>query len=305
MTRSTVRLMTPLAFLSLLSASGAAAKDRTPAPAIHQLAASAPGLSVNCYIVEGQHGLVAIDSALTNSDSKALRAKVDALGKPLLAILLTHGHPDHYNGVFSLTQGRKVPVYATAPVAKVIRDYDGPKEKQWKPVFGAEWPAERAFPDHEVKDGQRLTFDHLTFVAHELGPGESHADSYWELVGPERAAFVGDVVLNGEHAYTNDGHTAAWLKNLDRLARELAGVKHVYPGHGAAGDASLFDWEKRYLVVYRKEVDAQRAGADKLTDAQKKALVEKMKAAYPSAGLEFMITLGADTVAAELASESR
>jgi len=27
--------------------------------------------------------------------------------------------------------------YATARVAKVIRDWDGAKEKQWKPVFGA------------------------------------------------------------------------------------------------------------------------------------------------------------------------
>src|SRR5215813_1222420 len=112
-------------------------------PPIHQFAASTQGLMVNCYVVEGRNGLVAIDSALTVSDSKALRAKVDALGKPLRAILLTHGHPDHYNGVVYLMEGKSVPVYATARVAKVIRDWDGAKEKQWKPVFGAEWPPQR------------------------------------------------------------------------------------------------------------------------------------------------------------------
>jgi glyoxylase-like metal-dependent hydrolase (beta-lactamase superfamily II) len=272
-----------------------------PAPAIHQITASAQGLAVNCYIVEGRHGLVAVDSALTISDSKSLRAKVDALRKPLLAILLTHGHPDHYNGVYYLIQGRTVPVYAVAPVAKIIRDYDASKEKQWKPVFGAEWPPQRAFPDHEVKDGQRLTFDGLTFVAHDLGPAESYADSYWELMAPERAAFIGDEVLSGSHAYTNDGHTTEWLKNLDRLARALKDVKHVYPGHGAAGDTSLLAWEKQYLVKYRQEVEALRAGSDKLSDAQKKTLVATMKAVYPDAGNEFMIALGADTVAAELA----
>jgi glyoxylase-like metal-dependent hydrolase (beta-lactamase superfamily II) len=109
-----------------------------------------------------------------------------------------------------------------------------------------------------------------------------------------------DEVLNGEHAYTNDGHTAAWLASLDALARELKGVK-VYPGHGAPGDASLFAWQKQYLTLYRKEVDRLRTGKDRLTDEQNQALVAKMKAAYPSAGLEFMITLGADTVAGELA----
>jgi len=276
-------------------------KDRSPEPTIHQVTASAQGLSVNCYLVEGQRGIVAIDSALTVSDSKALRAKVEALGKPLLAILLTHGHPDHYNGVFYLIEGRSVPVYATAPVAKVVRQWDGPKEKQWKPIFGAEWPPQRAFPSHEVKDGQKLTFDELEFVVHDVGPGESYADSYCELVNPVRAAFIGDEVLNGSHAYTNDGHTAEWMKNLDRLSRALKGVKRVYPGHGQAGDTSLFNWEKQYLALYRKEVDALRAGEDELGDEQKKTLVERMKAAYPTAGNEFMIALGADTVAAELA----
>ena len=291
-----------LASLPLLLGPGKASAKSPSTPTVHQVTASPQGLSVNCYIIEGQHGLVAIDSALTISDSKALRAKVDALGKPLLAVLLTHGHPDHYNGVFYLTEGRKVPVFATAAVAKIIRDYDASKENQWKPVFGAEWPPRRAFPDHEVKDGTKLVFDGMTFVVHDLGPAESYADSYWEMTSPERNAFIGDEVLAGSHAYTKDGHTTEWLKNLETLSRSLRGVKHVYPGHGPAGDLSMFDWEKRYLLKYRGEVQALRAGGTKLTDEQKKTLVANMKAAYPAATNEFMIALGADTVAAELAN---
>jgi glyoxylase-like metal-dependent hydrolase (beta-lactamase superfamily II) len=284
-----------------LISSLAAGRGLANPPKIHQVTASAPGLSVNAYLIEGDHGIVEVDSALTISDSKALRAKVDQLGKPLLAILVTHGHPDHYNGVSYVIEGRKVPVYATAAVTKVIRDWDDRKEKQWKPVFGAEWPAKRVFPDHEVKDGDKLTFDGMTFVVHDLGPAESYADSYWEMVAPERNAFIGDEVLSGSHAYTNDGHTTEWLTNLDKLARSLAGVKHVYPGHGASGDATMFAWEKQYLLAYRHEVDRLRAGKSKLTDDQKKQLVTTMKAAYPTATNEFMIALGADTVAAELA----
>ena len=284
--------------LTVLALAGTAAASP---PKVHQITASDQGLAVNAYLIEGDHGVVEIDSALTVSDAKALRAKVDALGKPLLAILVTHGHPDHYNGIAQVIEGRKVPVYATGAVAKVIRDWDARKDAQWKPVFGAEWPAKRVFPDHEVKDGDKLTFDGMTFVAHALGPAESYADSYWELVGAEHDAFIGDEVLAGSHAYTNDGHTTEWLANLDKLSKSLAGVRHVYPGHGPAGDASLFAWQKQYLVTYRGEVDRLRAGATKLTDDQKQQLVEKLKAAYPKATNEFMIALGADTVASELA----
>jgi len=286
---------------------GATAHAQLQAPVVHQVTASAQGLSVNGYIVEGEHGLVVVDSALTVSDSRALRARVDALGKPLLAILLTHGHPDHYNGAQALIDGRetRVPVIATRPVARVIRENDAAKQRQWQPVFGAEWPTQRAFPDREVRDGQALTFDGMTFVAHDLGPSESHADSWWELRGAERSAFIGDQVLNGSHAYTNDGHTAEWLRNLARLARALRDVRHVYPGHGAAGDASMLAWERQYLITYRAEVESLRGGAARLTDAQKQILVARMTAAYPTATNEFMIALGADTVAAELARGAR
>jgi glyoxylase-like metal-dependent hydrolase (beta-lactamase superfamily II) len=279
----------------------AGAKDQAPGPVIHQVTASPQGLSVNCYLVEGRHAVVAVDSALTVSDSKALRAKLDAIGKPLAAVLITHGHPDHYNGVFYLTEGKAVPVYATAAVAKVIRDWDARKEQQWKPVFKEEWPPQRGFPDHELKSGEKVKLDGMEFVVHDLGPAESYADSYWELLGPSRSAFIGDEVLAGSHAYTNDGHTAEWLQNLDVLGRTLKGAKHVYPGHGPAGDPSLFAWEKGYLLAYRREVEALRGGGEKLTDEQKATLVARMKAAYPDAGNEFMIALGADTVAAELA----
>jgi glyoxylase-like metal-dependent hydrolase (beta-lactamase superfamily II) len=270
-------------------------------PRVHRITASDAGLGVNGYLVEGEHGLVAIDSALTVSDGKALRRRADALGKPLLAILITHGHPDHYNGAAALVEGRGVPIYATAAVTKVIKRDDAAKTAQWQPVFKTEWPTRRVFPDHVASDGAKLVLDGMTFVVHDLGPAESHADSYWELLGAERTVFIGDQVLAGSHAYTNDGHTALWLADLDRLSRDLEGVARIYPGHGEPGDTKLLAWEKGYLEAYRAEVDKLRAGRAKLTDAEKQALVTHMTAAYPGAKLEFMIALGADTTAAELA----
>ena len=57
------------------------------------------GIFVNGYLVETANGVVVIDSALTVSESKALKEELDSINKPLLAVLLTHPHPDHVAAV--------------------------------------------------------------------------------------------------------------------------------------------------------------------------------------------------------------
>jgi glyoxylase-like metal-dependent hydrolase (beta-lactamase superfamily II) len=301
-TTSLVFTMLGFALLAGCTHSPEAASMASP-PVIHTVSASPAGILVNGYLVETAQGVVAIDSALTVSDAKVSRAKLDALGKPLLAVLLTHGHPDHYNGVAELVRGRgEVPILSTAEVAKVIADSDAAKEKQWKPMFGAEWPERRVFPNRTVKDGERVTFDGASFTVHALGPGESHSDSYWRLEGSGSAAFIGDVVLAGVHAYVSDGHTTQWLRNLDQLEGELKGVKRIYPGHGQSGGVELLATQREYLRTYRAEVDTLRKGAAALGEAETKQLVEGMKRRYPALGLDFLIGLGANAVAAELAT---
>ena len=76
-------------------------------PVIHRHQASPEGALVNAYLVEVPSGVIAVDSTLTVSDSRALRRRVDETGKPLLAVLLTQSHPDHYGGLRELWRVRK------------------------------------------------------------------------------------------------------------------------------------------------------------------------------------------------------
>ena len=79
--------------------------NRTNLPAkIHVYSSGETGIFANAYLVETKNGIVAIDSTLTESESKSLRARLDAIGKPLLAVILTHPHPDHVAGVTNLVQ---------------------------------------------------------------------------------------------------------------------------------------------------------------------------------------------------------
>jgi len=270
---------------------------------MHTYTAGESGLFVNSYLLETPTGVVVVDTNLLVSDITALQARLAALHKPLLGIFLTHAHPDHFNGVSQLVRDREVPVHATSGVAKTIRDIADAKRAQWGPVYGAEWPAETYHPNTELRDGEEVHLDGLTITAHELGEGESHADSYL-LVRPadaEPVAFIGDLAFHGTHPYTADGHTTAWLALLDRLIPELAGTRRLLPGHGAPAGVDLLAEQRRYVMHYREVVRRLSGGTDHLDDAAKAELETTMRRFLPAAPLTWMIGLGADAVAAELA----
>ncbi len=73
---------------------------------IHRHTAGPQGAFVNAYLVETGEGIVAVDGTLTVSDGRALRAQLEALAKPLLAVIVTHAHPDHYGGIVEVVATR-------------------------------------------------------------------------------------------------------------------------------------------------------------------------------------------------------
>ncbi len=247
---------------------------------------------------------MAVDAALTVSESRTLRAKLDSLGKPLLGALITHGHPDHVAGLANLVAAADVPIVALASVERMMRAIETPKRAQWGPIYGDEWVPRWTYPNRLVSDQDTITFDGLTYRVHDFGPGgDSDANSIWTIETPPRAAFIGDLVFNGTHAYVADGRVLAWLANLERAKALLADVVTIYPGHGAAGSADLLVRQQAYLLAYCAAVKAVADGRRTLSDEAKQEVTERMKQLAPDAALEFLIAHSADAVARELTEE--
>lgn len=269
---------------------------------IHTYTSGEQGLFVNAYLIETANGVVAVDGTLTCSDSQAFRRLFEALEKPLLAVLVTHAHPDHVAGITELVQGQDVPIIAPAAVKRLMEQTEQAKHAQWGPVYQDEWIRTWTYPNHLVEDREAVLFDGVTYQVYDLGPGgDCDANALWIAEAGSKVAFVGDLIFNGMHSYVADDHVLGWLANLERARTFLQGVETIYLGHGKSGSLDLLKKQRDYLLAYCSTVKELAQGEAKLTEAGKQALVTRMQQYAPDAPLTFMIALGADAVAAELA----
>jgi glyoxylase-like metal-dependent hydrolase (beta-lactamase superfamily II) len=264
---------------------------------IHRHSAGPEGALVNSYLVETREGVAAVDGALTVSDGRAVRSQLEALGKPLLAVVVTHAHPDHYGGIVEIVADDDVPVIATAGVDAVIRRDDAMKEQILRPMFGDQWPRERVFPNRTVSDRETVELGGVAFTVLDLGPGESPHDSIWLLGDGRETVFLGDQVYDRKHAYLADGYYVEWLAHLERLKDELPTEATLHIGHGGPAGVADFGRQREYIETF---VDCVRGADWSQPDEAKTGVVRTMKTLLPTDELDFLMELSIEPIAAKL-----
>ena len=162
----------------------------------------------NGYVVDGGNGAwIAIDPGPDIPEHvHAFVAAARDAGARYAAILVTHGHPDHYPAAAPLARATGAPVYAHP---------------------------EAIFPhDRTLADGERITAGGATLTALDA-PGHARDHLVYVLEG-ERALFTGDVILGRGTVVVAppNGDMRAYQRTLHRLRDEYADASAIYGGHG-------------------------------------------------------------------------
>lgn len=166
----------------------------TLAPGIHLLGALSPSVA---YVIESDKGLILVDAGLEDG-YEILRQQFRAFNldlRSLTAILLTHGHGDHYLGTMRLRRETGAAVFAGAGDCDAIR-IGGPREAVFStfPMQGVSIPP--AVVDHELRGGEQLEYGNVTIRAIST-PGHTPGSMCYLLNRDGvTALFSGDTVMS-------------------------------------------------------------------------------------------------------------
>lgn len=273
-----------------------------------------PG-SVNTFWIRAPQGLIVIDSGRSLSDARKALAVIRRERRPVVAILVTHAHPDHVGGLGVLQDAFPgAPIYASEADRRIMQTDPAGGFRQTREALGEDYAAELRLPDRIVRAGQTLRLGGLTIRTATFGPGEAPSQTLY-YVPQSRALFAGDVVGDGATPFLLDRRSCGWLRDLARLRRRFPRAGVLYPGHGHPGQAAaLMSAQERYLTRFRRLVRPRVApgsdGGRDITAAERAAVVAAMERTYPGnlpvAGTVFdLLDLNVDAVAEELRSEPR
>ncbi|MFF0389562.1 MBL fold metallo-hydrolase [Kitasatospora sp. NPDC004615] len=239
-------------------------------------------------LIMGEHTAILVDAQLTRSAGRQLAEWIAGKGRQLLAIVITHQHPDHYFGADEVLRLFPAARLLAAPsVVDGIARTAAAKVAQWKPVYGDDIPDQPLLPAPLLP--QPLMIDGQLIRVLPLGQADC-AGSTAVYLPSIHTVIAGDFVYNGTHVWTADTDPAArgqWSHNLNRIA-DLA-VDRVIAGHRAPGMDDAAHRVLGFTATYLRDFD--EALADHPRDAE--ALANAVNERYGGLTLPAILELGA------------
>ena len=212
-----------------------------------------PFLDVTVGLVQGQTGLLLVDTGTTLTEAQSIDADVQQIaGRRVTHVVLTHKHFDHVlgSGFFAEAEiycAPQVLDYLTTATDQLRDDAlrYGADVGEIDRAIAALRPPRHAIDNTVVDLGNRRVT--IAYV------GRGHTDADLVVVVPgddgERVVvFSGDLIEeSGDPAIDADSDVAAWPDTLDRLLA-VGGPDAIYvPGHGSVVDADFVRRQRDWL----------------------------------------------------------
>lgn len=226
---------------------------------------------VSSTLISGDKDAILVDAQFSSVEAQALIERIRASGKRLTTIFISHGDPDYYFGLDTLTRAYpEARVLATPATVAYIEKTRAPKLAYWGPILEDSAPSRTLVPEALQGNQLELEGQRIEVVGH-----DPQHTSLWI---PSIRAVVGGVLTSANiHLWVADAQSAearqSWLKSLDEL--EALQPTTLVPGHYLSEPSmNLADlhFTRDYLLALQEELP----GA---SDSQ--ALINAMKARYP------------------------
>ncbi|WP_419715586.1 MBL fold metallo-hydrolase [Dickeya chrysanthemi] len=252
---------------------------------------------VSSEIITGEHDALLIDAQFQRNDAEKLVEKIQATGKNLKTIYISHHDPDFYFGLDVLKAAfPNAQIVATPQTIAAINASKEKKVAYWGPILKDNAPKQVVVP-------QALNADHLTLEGNNIdiiGLKGATPDRTFVWI-PSLKTVVGGVHTAANiHVWVADTQTATarqhWLKDLDAIDKLKPTT--VVPSHYLPNKDGSAPWSpqnvtftRNYLKTFEKNVPLS---------ANSTALVNAMKQAYPNLGEEGSLELSAKVIKGEM-----
>ena len=248
---------------------------------------------VSSVLVSGEKDAILVDAQFAKAQAQQLVDKIRASGKHLTTIYISHGDPDYYFGLETLTQAfPDASVLATAPTVEHINQTKDAKLAFWGPKMGTDAPSRLIVP--QVMKGNTLVLE-----GHELdvvGLTSRQPERTFVWIPSLKAVVGGVVVADNLHVWMADTQTPQshrqWLATLKRITSLQPNI--VVPGHYLGeNDHSLnsVTFTRDYIKAFDEET-LKAKNSDELIGAMKKR--------YPNLGEASSLELSAKVAKGEM-----
>ena len=207
------------------------------------------GFMNNPAFLVTETGVIVVDpGSSVQTGEMVLRQIRKVTDKPLLAVLNTHVHGDHWLGNQAMVAAApEVPVYAHPKMLEQVARGAGEEwvQRMMSATNGATAGTVPRGPTIALEGGETLSLGGLTFKTHYYPHVHTTTDLMFEV--PELGAlFLGDNACNRRIVRMDDGSFRGSIEALNGVQGGVT-ARVLIPGHGLTGGWEIVDNYRGYL----------------------------------------------------------